>query len=80
MDCRQKWSKQPKGLHCRNSSKIQMKDHRNRQNTLSVDINYRICTVTHIRIEIIHGSQNVFRILTWIARILVNVITRFRSR
>ena len=68
MDCRHKWSKQPKGLHCRNISEIQMKDHRNRQNTLSVDINYRhyhqsilpICTVTHIRIEIIHGSQNVF--------------------
>ena len=38
MDCRQKWSTNtinPKGLHCRNSSKIQMKDHRNRQNTLS---------------------------------------------
>ena len=35
MDCRQKWIKNPKGLHCRNSSKIQMKDHRNRQNRLS---------------------------------------------
>jgi len=34
MDCKQKWSKKPKGLHCRNSSKIQMKDNRNRH-TLS---------------------------------------------
>ena len=35
MDCKHKWSKKPKGLHCRNVPKIQMKDHRNRQNTLS---------------------------------------------
>jgi hypothetical protein len=40
-----------------------------------VDINYRlpikvyycICTLTHIRIEINHGNQNVFWVLTWIA-------------
>jgi hypothetical protein len=32
----------------------------------SVNINYRICTVRHIRIEIIHGSQNVFLVLTWV--------------
>jgi len=44
--------------------------------TLSVNINYRllikvyyrICTVRHIRIEIIYGSQNVFRVLTWVGR------------
>jgi hypothetical protein len=36
-------------------------------------------SMAHIRIEIIHGSQNVFWILTWNGRILVNVITRFRS-
>jgi hypothetical protein len=44
--------------------------------TLSVDVSinhslpikayYRICTVTHIRIEIIHGSQNVFWGYTWV--------------
>ena len=33
---------------------------------------YRICTVRHIRIGIIHGSQNVFWVLTWVGRILVN--------
>jgi hypothetical protein len=27
---------------------------------------YRICTLRHIRIEINHGSQNVFWVLTWI--------------
>jgi len=27
---------------------------------------YRICTLRHIRIEIIHGSQNVFLVLTWV--------------
>ena len=40
----------------------------------NVDINYRlpikayyrICTLRHIRIEIDHGSQNVFWVLTWI--------------
>jgi hypothetical protein len=34
IDRKQKWSKNPKGIHCRNSSKIQLNDHRNRQNTL----------------------------------------------
>ena len=34
IDRKQKWSKNPKGLHCRNSSKIQLNDHKNRQNTL----------------------------------------------
>ena len=40
----------------------------------NVDINYRLpvqiyyctCTVRHIRVEIIHGSQNVFSVLTWV--------------
>ena len=40
----------------------------------NVNINYRlpikvycrICTLRHIRIEIIHGSQNVFWVLTWV--------------
>jgi hypothetical protein len=27
---------------------------------------YRICTVSHIRIEIIHGNQNVLCVLTWV--------------
>jgi hypothetical protein len=27
---------------------------------LPIKVYYRICTVRHIRIEIIHGSQNVF--------------------
>jgi hypothetical protein len=44
--------------------------------TLSANVNinyrlpikgyYRICTLRHIRIEIIHGSQNVFWVLTWV--------------
>ena len=29
---------------------------------LTIKAYYRICTVRHIRIEIIHGSQNVFRV------------------
>jgi hypothetical protein len=42
--------------------------------TLSANVNiyYRICTFRQIRIEIIHGSQNVFWVLTWVGRILVN--------
>jgi hypothetical protein len=40
----------------------------------TVNINYRLpikeyhrrCTLRHIRIEINHGSQNVFGVLTWI--------------
>jgi hypothetical protein len=31
-----------------------------RNNRLPIKIYYRICTLRHIRIEIIHGSQNVF--------------------
>jgi hypothetical protein len=27
---------------------------------LAIKVYYRICTLRHIRIEIIHGSQNVF--------------------
>jgi hypothetical protein len=47
----------------------------------NVDINYRLpinvyCTVRHIRIEIIHGRQNVSGVLTWVGRILVNFIPR----
>ena len=38
----------------------------------TVNINYRICTLRHIRIEIIHGNQNVFRVLTWVG--VVNFI------
>ena len=42
--------------------------------TLSANVNYhhpikvyyRICTLRYIRIEIIHGSQNVFGVLTWV--------------
>jgi hypothetical protein len=33
---------------------------------LPIKVYYRICTLRHIRIEINHGSQNVFRVLTWI--------------
>jgi hypothetical protein len=33
---------------------------------LPIKVYYRICTLRHIRIEIIHGSQNVFRVLTWV--------------
>jgi hypothetical protein len=29
---------------------------------------YRICTLRHIRIEINHGSQNVFWVLTWVGQ------------
>jgi hypothetical protein len=33
---------------------------------LPIKVYYRICTLRHIRIEIIHGSQNVFWVLTWV--------------
>jgi hypothetical protein len=55
--------------------------------TLSTNINiffsnkvyYLICTFWHIRIEIIHGNQNVWCVWTWIGRILVNYIPRYSS-
>jgi hypothetical protein len=31
-----------------------------------IKVYYRICTVRHIRIKIIRGSQNVFWVLTWV--------------
>ena len=31
---------------------------------LPIKVYYRICTLRNIKIEIIHGSQNVFRVLT----------------
>ena len=37
---------------------------------LAIKVYHRICTLRHIRIEIIHGNQNVFWVLTW-----VNLIT-----
>ena len=40
---------------------------------------YRICTIRHVRIKIIHGNQNVFWVLTWVGRILVNIIPHFRE-
>ena len=33
---------------------------------LPIKVYYRICTLRHIRIEIIHGNQNVFWVLTWV--------------
>jgi hypothetical protein len=33
---------------------------------LPIKIYYRICTLRHIRIEINHGSQNMFSVLTWV--------------
>jgi hypothetical protein len=45
-----------------------------RNYSLPIKVYYHICTVRHIRIEIIHESQNVFWILTWVGRILVNFI------
>jgi hypothetical protein len=33
---------------------------------LPIKAYYRICTLRHIRIEINHGSHNVFRTLTWV--------------
>jgi hypothetical protein len=35
---------------------------------LPIKVYYRFCTLRHIRIEINHGSQNVFWVLTWIGR------------
>ena len=35
---------------------------------LPIKVYYRICTLRHVRIEINHGSQNVFWVLTWIGR------------
>ena len=34
---------------------------------LPIKVYYRICTLRHIRIEIIHGSQNVFWVLRFIS-------------
>jgi hypothetical protein len=36
---------------------------------------YRICTLRHIRIEINHGSQNVFWVLTWIQRAIIDFLS-----
>ena len=33
---------------------------------LPIKVYFRICTLRHIRIEINHGSQNVFWVLTWL--------------
>ena len=33
---------------------------------LPIKVYYRICTLRHIGIELNHGSQNVFWVLTWI--------------
>ena len=33
---------------------------------LPIKVYYRICTLRHIIIEIIHGSHNVFCVLTWV--------------
>ena len=33
---------------------------------LPIKVYYRICTLRHIRIEINHGSQNGFWVLTWV--------------
>ena len=33
---------------------------------LPIKVYYRICTLRHIRIEIIHGSQYVLWVLTWV--------------
>jgi hypothetical protein len=46
---------------------------------LLIKVYYRSCTVEHIRIEIIHGSQHVRCVWTWVGRILVNVIPRYSS-
>jgi hypothetical protein len=32
----------------------------------SIKVYYRICTLRHIKIEINHGSKNVFWVLTWV--------------
>ena len=40
----------------------------NINNRLPIKVCYRICTLRHIRIEIIHGSQNVFWVLTWVSK------------
>jgi hypothetical protein len=37
---------------------------------LPIKVYYCICTLRHIRIEIIHGSQNVFWVLTWVGEYL----------
>ena len=38
----------------------------NINNRLPIKVYYRICTLRHISIEIIHGSQNVLCVLTWV--------------
>ena len=44
---------------------------------LPIKVYYCICTLRHIRIEINHGSQNVFWVLIWVGGyLIVNFITR----
>jgi hypothetical protein len=45
---------------------------------LPIKVYYRICTLRHIRIEINHGSQNVFWIFNMGWRILENCIPRLQ--
>jgi hypothetical protein len=47
---------------------------------LPIKVYYRICTLRHIRIEINHGSQNVFWVLTLIRYILLYSDARFLNR
>ena len=46
----------------------------NINNRLPIKVYYRICTLRHIRIKIIHGSQNVFLSFNMGWRISVNFI------
>jgi hypothetical protein len=40
---------------------------------LPIKVYYRICTLRHIRIEISHGTQNVFWVLTWVGGYCTNI-------
>jgi hypothetical protein len=51
---------------------------------LPIKVYYRICTLRHIIIEIIHGSQNVLWVLTWVGystlylyNVFITIITMF---
>ena len=51
----------------------------NINNCLPIKVYYSICTLRHIRIKIIHGSQNVFWVLTWVGRVNLSKILIYRQ-
>ena len=42
-------------------------------------VSYRMCTVRHITIKILHGSHNLVWALTWVGSIFIKVIVPYQS-